>query len=207
MWTRFLTIALLTFVAATAVAEQGTVYKWVDSDGVVHYGDSIPAEYAELPKQVLNDHGVTVEHLEGKKTPEQIEAERVASELNARRQLQRRADQTLLATYLSVDEINMHRDRRIELFQAQARVTELYLRNLDSRLNALLTEASGFRPYSRDVDAPFIDPGLAKDVRETKTTIERHQQNLRKYQADEQQIVARFEGDVSRFKKLKGLDD
>ena len=54
----------------------------------------------------------------------------------------------MLATYLTIDEIVMHRDRRVELFQAQARVTELYLRNLQRRLDSLREEASKFRPYS-----------------------------------------------------------
>ena len=58
----------------------------------------------------------------------------------------------------------MHRDRRIELFQEQARVTELYLRNLQRRMDSLLEEASGYQPYSDDPDAPIIDPDLANDI-------------------------------------------
>jgi len=194
-------------MASGAAADQGRVYKWVDNEGVVHYGDSIPAEYAELPKQVLNDHGVTVDYLQGKKTPEEIEAERKARQLELERELQLRADRALLATYLSVDEILLHRDRRVELFQAQARVTELYLRNLDRRLGSLREDASKFKPYSSDEDAPMMDSDLAEDIQETTATIKRHKRNLNKYQTDEQQIIARFDGDISRFRALKGLDD
>ena len=203
----FITGVLLTLVAAAAVAEQGRVYRWVDDDGVVHFDDNIPAEYAELPMQILNDHGVTIDELQGKKTPEEIEADRKARELDLQKELQRRADLALLATYLSEDEILMHRDRRVELFQAQARVTELYLRNLDTRLNSLLIEASKYKPYSKEDGAPTIDPSLAEDLLETKNTIQRHQRNLTKYQTDEQQIIARFDGDIHRFRTLKGLDD
>ena len=187
-------------------ADTRKVYKWVDEDGVVHYGDSIPAEYAELPKEVVNDHGVTVANLAGKKTPEEIEAERIEKERLLAVELQRRADQALLATYLSVDEILMHRDRRVELFQAQSRVTELYLKNLERRLEKLRSEASNFQPYSENPDAPMIDGDLAEDLRKTKEIISRHQRNLKKFQADEQQIVARFDGDITRFKALKGID-
>lgn len=194
-------------LVSVAAADQGRVFRWVDNDGVVHYGDSIPAEYAELPKQILNDHGVTVRSLQGKQTPEEIEATRVAKELELQKELQRRADLALLATYLSEEEILLHRDRRVELFQAQARVTELYLRNLDMRQNELLIEAAKFKPYSTDDNAPEIDPELAKDLMETKKTIDRHQKNLLKYQANEQQVIARFDGDISRFRALKGLDD
>ena len=127
---------------------------WVDKDGNIYYGDSIPPEYAEQPKQVLNDQGVTVDHLAGKKTEEEILAERKAAELEEQIELQQRADQALLATYVNVDEIIMHRDRRVELYQAQARVTELYLRNAQRRLNSLERDAKRYKPYSSDPNAP-----------------------------------------------------
>lgn len=198
-------VALL--AAQVAGAQEKKVYRWVDADGTLHYGDSIPAEYAEYPKQVLNDHAVIVDNLDGKKTEEQLEAERVATERRVAMELQQRADQALLATYLTVEEILMHRDRRVELFQAQSRVTELYLSNLSQRLEKLRSSASNYKPYSEDSDAPMIPDELAEDLRLTKETIERHQRNLKKFQADEQQIVARFSGDISRFKALKGIED
>ncbi len=154
---------------------------------------------------MLNEHAVTVDLLEGRKTPEQLAAEKRARQLQLQQELQLRADQALLATYLSVEEIVMHRDRRIELFQAQARVTELYLRNLERRLAKLKRDASRYRPYSDDPDAPMIDPDLVADIKETQDTIARHRENLIKFQEDEKQMVARFEGDITRFKDLKGL--
>ena len=191
---------------AVSAAETERVYKWVDETGQVHYGDSIPPEFSDLPKQVLNDHGITVDHLEGRKTPEeQVAAEKRASDLALQKELQQRADQALLQTYLTVDEIVMHRDRRIELFQAQSRVTELYLRNLERRLTKLKRDASRYRPYSEDPDAPLIEPDLVSDINDTQATIARHQQNLLKFQSDEQQMIARFEGDINRFKSLKGV--
>ena len=189
---------------AVMAGQTERVYKWVDEEGQVHYGDSIPAQYSDLPKQVLNEHAVKVEDIEGRKTDEQRAAERAAEELKIQQELQARADQALLSTYLSVDEIVMHRDRRIELFQAQSRVTELYLRNLERRLTKLKRDAAKYRPYSEDPDAPLIDPGLVADINETQDTIARHQQNLLKFQEDERLMVARFEGDINRFKTLKG---
>jgi hypothetical protein len=155
-----ITIALLTLGSSAMARNEQKVYKWTDDEGNVHYSDSIPAEYAERPKEVLNDHGVTVGELEGKKTAEQLEQERIENDRRVAQELQRRADQALLATYLSVDEIIMHRDRRVELFQAQSRVTELYLRNLDRRLQGLREEASRYKPYSTDPDAPMIERAL-----------------------------------------------
>jgi len=204
---KFLALALLTLLPYVVSADESRrVYSWVDENGVRHYGDSIPAKYAELPKRVLNEHAVKVGELEGKKTPEQIEAERIAAERRVEMELRKRADQALLATYLSVDEILLHRDRRVELFQAQSRVTELYLRNLERRLAKLHTEASQFQPYSDDPEAPMIGDVLAEDIRLTKLTINKHESNLERFRSDEQQIIARFDGDITRFKALKGID-
>lgn len=206
MYKLMLILTLLLLAPLASAATETRVFKWVDKDGIVHYGDTIPARYAELPKEVLNDHGVTVANLEGKKSPEQIEADRIENERRVAANLQKRADRALLSTYLSIEEILMHRDRRIELFQAQSRVTELYLSNLERRLETLRADASNFKPYSQNPDAPMIDDNLAENLRSTKVTIARHQRNLKKFEADEQQIIARFDGDVSRFKILKGID-
>lgn len=198
-------VALLFLLPVVAGAQQRSSYSWVDDEGVTHYGDSIPPEYADKPKNVVNEHGVTVGHIRGRKTDEELEAERAAAKLALQKELQMRADRALLATYQNVDEIEMHRDRRIELFQAQSRVTELYLRNLDRRLAQLKQESARYRPYSSDPSAEMIDPRLVREIKETEETIARHQKNLEKYQKDEHEIVERFDGDIHRFKDLKGL--
>lgn len=200
-------ICLLLPVAADAQQRERNTYRWVDDEGVIHYGDSIPPEYADQPKAVLNEQGVAVEQLEGKKTEEQLAAEARARELEVQKELQRRADQTLLSTYVTVEEILMHRDRRVELFQAQARVTELYLRNLTRRLDQLKQEAGRFKPYSSDPNAAMIDPSLVEEIDETEDSIDRHEHNLKKFRQEESDIIKRFEGDIERFRILKGLDE
>jgi hypothetical protein len=201
-----LTAVTLLLALTVQAAEPQKLYRWVDSNGTVHYGDKVPPEYAEMDKHVVNEHGITVDTVRGKKSPEELAEERRLKELRAEEELQRRADRALLATYNSIDEIVMHRDRRVELFQAQSRVTELYLRNLQRRLDSLLQEASGFQPYSDDEDAPMIDPSLSEDLAVTRETIARHEDNLKRFQMDEAQIVQRFETEMDRFRKLKGLD-
>ncbi|MDH3265832.1 MAG: DUF4124 domain-containing protein [Gammaproteobacteria bacterium] len=201
----FITVLTCLLLPLTAAAQQRPSYSWVDDEGITHFGDSIPAEYADKPKEVLNEHGVTVGHIQGKKTEEEIAAEKAAAELELQMELQRRADRALLSTYVNVAEIEMHRDRRVELFQAQARVTELYLRNLDRRLNQLKQEAGTYKPYNSDPNATSIDQDLLEDIDETESSIARHKENLKKFQSEERQIIERFEGDIQRFMILKGL--
>ena len=207
MRTESLLITILAFAGTAALADANSKhYKVVDEDGTIFYGDSVPPEYTDYEKEVVNDHAVTIDRIDGRKSEEELAAERAAEERRIQEQLKLRADKALLATYLTVDEIRMHRDRRIELFQAQSRVTELYLRNLQRRLDKLEREASRFAPYSSDPDAEMVDPDLVAEINETKATIGRHKENLQKFQNEEQVIIARFEGDIDRFKSLKGLE-
>lgn len=201
------TLCLLAPVDADAQSAQRQTYKWVDDEGVIHYGDSVPPEYADKQKDVLNDQGVAVGLVEGKKTEEQLAAEAAAAELEVQQELQRRADKALLATYISVQEIEMHRDRRVELFRAQARVTELYLRNLTRRLGQLKKEAGRYKPYSSDPAAEPIDPSLVEEIGETEGSIARHEGNLKKFRDEERRIIDNFEGDIHRFKKIKGISE
>lgn len=184
----------------------GEVYKYEDENGVTVITDKPPPESSDFPKQIINEEGVGIGTIEGKKTEEQIRQEKEAAELEMQKELQRRADQALLNTYINVDEIIMHRDRRVELYQAQARVTELYLRNSQRRLNSLERDARRFKPYSSDPNAPMVDESLLQDIRETRDTIKRQEQNLEKYRKSQEEIIANFAGDIERFKKLKGID-
>ena len=198
-------ITLLAFVLSPAWADK-KYYKYVDENGNVVLGDKIPVEDSERKKYVVNDYGVELGRIEGRKTEAELAAERRAEEQQLAMELRLRADRALLNTYLTIEEIMLHRDRRVELFQAQARVTELYLRNLERRLEMLKKRSRNFSPYSDDEDAPMIDSDLLADLQETEATIVKHNANLENYKQEEEQIRARFEGDIERFKHLKGLE-
>jgi hypothetical protein len=208
--------AILLVVAAVALPSVGSaqqrgdtkLYKWTDRDGVVHYGDKIPPEYANLDRNVLNEQGVSVAFEEGEITAAEravieererkLEAERAAKAEIARR------DRMLLETYLSVSDIEDLRDRRLELLESQIKVTELYLGNLRKRLVGLQAEASNFKPYTTREDAPQIPENLALDIRRTTASISLYEQTLARTRSDQQTLRASFDGDIARFRELKG---
>ncbi|MEM1440115.1 MAG: DUF4124 domain-containing protein [Pseudomonadota bacterium] len=193
--------ALATLLVAGAHAA-ATVYSWVDENGVVHFGDSIPPEYAEQEKLILNEQGVRVGRIAGKATEEELEAMRLEAEAKAREELARRADRALLATYLSVNEIERHRDRRVELLDAQSKVTELYLNNLRKRLVSLLDEASNFKPYTVDPDAPMIRPALADDIKLTKDRIFTYEGRLAAHKREADNLREDFRVAIARYSEL-----
>src|ERR1044072_5368396 len=58
-----------------ATTTTGKLYKWVDENGIVHYGDSVPAEYSNRERQVLNEQGVPIKTLQKELTPDEMAAE------------------------------------------------------------------------------------------------------------------------------------
>lgn len=200
-----LAIAAL-LLSATAAAQK--LYRWVDDKGVVHYGDSIPPEFANRDRSILNQHGVAVGFEEGEVTPEERAAleQREAEEAAEREQraLANRRDNMLLETYLSVADIEDLRDRRIELLESQIKVTELYLTNLRKRLVALQEEASNYKPYTAKADAPQVPQNLAVDLSRTAASINNYERMLARTREDQELLRASFEKDIERFKELKG---
>ncbi|MFK8052637.1 MAG: DUF4124 domain-containing protein [Woeseiaceae bacterium] len=193
-------LAIALFGAHIAHAEQ--VYRWVDENGQVHFGDSVPAEYAEQEKLIMNEDGVTIGRIAGRATPEEIAAIRAAEEAKAAKERARRADRALLATYLSVGEIERHRDRRVELLESQAKVSQLYLNNLRKRLISLLDDASGFKPYTVDPDAPMIRPVLADDIKDTKDRILKYEGRIADHRREAKSLRDEFQLAIDRYTRL-----
>jgi hypothetical protein len=192
-------------LGASAATKQ-KLYRWVDENGVVHVGDTIPAEYADQDKDILNDKGVTVGQLEGRVTDEELAEAARQEQLRASAERARRADKALLATYLSIDEIEAHRNRRIELLEAQARVSELYLKNLRRRMVKLQDEAANYKPYSANPDAELIAPDLAEDMSETKDRVIRYESRLANARRELDAVREEFEFVITRYAELTGVN-
>ena len=57
--------SLVAFSGAAGAAGNGrTLYKWVDDQGVTHYGDRIPPEYAGQEQHIINAQGIEINRLE-----------------------------------------------------------------------------------------------------------------------------------------------
>lgn len=198
----------LLLLLLTPVAQADSLYKWVDENGVVHYGDAIPAEVAEKERHVLNQHGVTKEVLERAKTMEELRAmEEAQKEIERQRhaaRVQAENDRILLDTYLSEDEIEMLRDRRILALEARIGLTRHYLNNLRVRWDELERDAATYNfPYQPDSDLPPIPEDLAKDIVYTENAMAEHMTTLRDLREQQAAIRAEFEKDIERFRFLK----
>ena len=170
------------------------LYTWTDDKGVVHYGDSVPPEYANRDRNLLNTQGVRVGFEEGEVTESEraeIAKKKAAADAAAAVQAEiDRHDKMLLQTYIAVADIEDLRNRRLELLESQIKVTELYLNNLRKRLVMLQDEAAIFKPYTAKPDAPQIPENLALDISRTTASINNYEKMLSKTRTDQTTLRA-----------------
>jgi len=195
--------ALAVSAPSTGPSNNGRVlYKWVDSDGVTHYGDRVPPEYASQEQHILNSRGYEIDHRDAQKTAQQLAADerkRLETEQSQTR------DKNLLSTYASVQEIERLRDQRVQLVADQIKVTNQFLETLNGRMKKMRADTQRYRPYSDDPKAPPMPDQMAEDLVRLTTDMRTQQQNLQQKRAEESSMSIQFESDIDRFKELKHI--
>lgn len=182
------------------------MYRWIDDDGVTRMGHFLPADQAGKAHEVLNARGLVVRSvpadpsLTDPATREAAAAEQRAADQRAA-EIARR-DAMLLNAYLTVEDIEALRDRRLDMMDSQIQVTENYLQELRERLARLEREAQRYQPYNEDPAAPPIDEKLATELSDTLSSIMLYEQNLAEARERQQELAHEFASDIVRFREL-----
>ncbi|MBM5812485.1 MAG: DUF4124 domain-containing protein [Gammaproteobacteria bacterium] len=202
-----LTALLLGLLAGAADAQSGgkKLYRWVDKTGQVHYGDTIPPEYANQDREVLNQRGVAVGREQGEVTAEEAKAQEAAARAEREARERQRRDRMLLSSYQSVQEIEVLRDRRIELVDSQLTIQEQSLANLRKRHADLEKQAARYQPVNKDPGAEPLPEGLAADLERSRSDIATQAANLAKKREERASILAAFAADIQRFQELRAV--
>jgi Domain of unknown function (DUF4124) len=175
-------------------------YRWVDENGVVHYGDTMPPQYSQQESSVLNSRGVEVSRRTAPKTPAEL-AEEERQQQEILRQKQR--DSFLLMTYTSVKDIEDLRDLRLDQIKGQRLAAEQYVAGLQDRLIALQGRAMNFKPYSDKKAARRMPDELADDLVRALNEMRAQQTALAAKDSEESTMRAQFQSDIDRYKELR----
>jgi chromosome segregation ATPase len=196
---------LATTLAAGALAQDKTpkLYKWVDKQGVVHYGSSVPPEYANQQLDVLNSQGVTIKTLNAPKTPAEIAKEQqtqaAVAEKTQQDEQQQANDQMLRDTYTSVLDIQRDRDSRLAAMDSQIKLTNNAISGLQKTLADYQARATELTQAHKPVPA-----NLKNSMDSVQQQLEADQQLLLQQQQSEQATRERYEAYITRFKQLQG---
>lgn len=185
--------------AAQTTTKKGPVaYRWVDEQGVVHYGDAIPPQYAQQARAELNREGIEVGHADAQKSSEQQKAEQRARADLLR---QRQHDSFLVSTYTSVKDIEALRDSRLTQLQGQRTAAQQYVDSLHARLGTLQMRALNFAPYSSP-DGRRMPDDLAENLVRTLNEMRTQSAALAAQSDQEKTLREQFDADIQRYKEL-----
>jgi hypothetical protein len=222
-------LALVLLSAATAASAQSTLFRCVDEKGVTHYGETMPAACAKKDVTELSKQGRTLRKLDAPLTPEQqkakVEAEAKQRENDKKVAQQKQKDLALLGTYGAEREIDMIRDKDVLQFDQRKRFLDARIADVEARLEKVTNQMefyiAGRRKPAKEKEAKEKD-AKEKDAKEAKSTEPQVpaqlqadfdrvtndrtnlQQEIARLEVDRRAVVARYETEKDRFRRLKG---
>src|SRR5512140_1312940 len=126
---------LVSAVALSAVISlnaEAKLYKWVDNDGITHYGEIIPPEYAS--KEAVKLEKGRIRKRREEEAPKVVQEDPATKK--ARIEAERR-DNALLATYSNEQEIDLARDRNLQQVEARVASFATMLKSAQDNLASL----------------------------------------------------------------------
>ena len=191
--------------AALFTSVQAGFYRWVDDDGTIHYSDSLPPQESQRKQDILNEHGRTVKSIAAPKTIGELEQEerlaKIEAEKNRLKQKSEHRDRTLLAMYLTVDDIELVRDERIATVQSAIEITKLRKKKFTKKLREL--DASEQRINADGNKTPNWLITSRKHYQEQLANVN----DILKIKNREKLVIKkRFSGDINRYLELKQPD-
>lgn len=196
-------MALMMCVAAPAWAAK-QMYRWVDAQGKVHYGDTIPPEYAKQGNKEMTKSGRVVKETPPGLTPEQIkaraEAEARDKEALEKNEEQKRKDKALLASFTTVDELDLAEKRNLEAMDLQIKSNELRIKSVQGRLDGLKKQEALMASRKKP-----IPPDLTESIKQTESEIAHLRGNIADVNREKDALRVRYAADKKRYMELKGM--
>ena len=146
--------ASLLLMSSTAYAD-GKIVKWVDSNGITHYGDKLPAQEAGRNNSEMNNQGIVVR--------KNTLSDKKDAVIDQQKFEQQRKEKILLASYTSPEEIDLARDRNLQLDQAALQALTQQKINVSNSSRHKNKTAEGFIARQKP-----IPPHLSEELKLSK---------------------------------------
>lgn len=192
---------LLVALLLTAFTANAAMYRWVDSNGRVHYGDTLPSTYQKSGAAEMNKQGNVIKRTQSE-AERKAEAEHLAEQKRMQVEAQKQAqqDRALTSTYTTEAEIDLTRDRALEHHKLAIKGAEIRFKAVEANLAELNARVAAIQKSGRPV-APNLKEQVAQATNERlelKRTILTNEEAMVK-------VRERYETDKERFRTLKGL--
>ena len=195
-------VVVITILLTSSFAAQAKMYKWVDEEGQMHFGDKIPPRYQVKAHDELNSSGVVTQHRKAAKTVEEkaeeyrLERERKKVALELKKKQQR--DRVLLDTYTTERDLIVARDSRIEAIDSQINLAKTIIDDSNKKLESLEKKITQVKASNREVP-----PDLYKKIDSESEQVKVQSEVMGNHKKRRDKISIQFDDYIERFKVLK----
>ncbi len=199
---RFLFLVTTAVLLSSSFVVQAKMYKWIDEDGQMHFGDKIPPRYLVKEHDEINEQGVVLKHKERAKTTEEkaeeyrLERERKKVALVEKKKKQR--DRVLLDTYTTERDLIVARDSRLEAIESQINLAETIINDSNNKLGSMEKKITQIKESNREVP---LD--LYKKIDSEKQQVKVQTEVMNNHIKRRDKISVQFGDYIERFKVLK----
>ena len=201
----FAAVALIAGLAAHAQSTPNTGnlrYRWQDGQGLSHFSDSLSAEAMKYGYDLINDRGLTVQHVPRQLSPEErVAANKLAAAEAARQRIARdraNADAQMLAAYPDEASYRMSQQQLLDTIDQQIRTTELNLRGQEKALTDLLSRAGEIERAKKPVPEYLIG-----SIATQRSVVTAQRSVLLRQQTERAQDVQQQVRDLAHYRALK----
>lgn len=184
-------------------AEAQTVYRWIDEDGEVHYGHSVPPEHTRRGYEVLGRDGIVRERVEPAPTADEVAERRAqrqrAQELAEQQRSREARDRMLLISHGSEQSILSSMEMELVALNSQRASIRVALDQVEHRFERLLSEAAEHSDEGQPVPAR-----LQESLDDVRAELRRLRSDQAALDEREDTIRARYQEDIERFRELMG---
>lgn len=190
--------SLALLLAFAAGAADAATYRWVDAQGRVHYGDTLPDTYQQSGATEFNKQGRAVKRTQSDAERRTEAAARAEAEQRKRDTAERaRQDRALLASYASVEEIELARERTLDHHRAAISSAETRALAVGKTLAALNVRKKALLQAGRPVPAP-----LEGQLRQSNLELEDLKREIVRLETALHETNERFAQDKARYREL-----
>ena len=197
-YSRLLIIMMSALITANV---QAGLYRWVDENGTVHYGDKVPAKYLKQEHDELNEHGTTVKkHDRAMTTEERAEKKRQEAErkrLENEKRAQALRDRVLTDTYTTERDLIAARDARLDAIDSQLQLSKDIIESSTKKVERTEKVIENLKASGKMVP----EATYAKLERE-KLQLATQKGVQQGHQIKREEVIVQFEGYIKRFREL-----
>jgi len=192
-------------LAVTPPAMAQKIVCWKDKTGkVVGCGDRVPPEFQKNESKTLDSHGITrqtsvsaeeaakLKAGEDKKAALKIEEDRRIAE-------QRRQDTALVNTYTTTKEIDVRRDRELQVVDLQIQQLKA---SVKGAVDAHTTQKARYANFEKRGKVP---DNVKDDLKQAADEEDRVKGRIAEKEKDKESIATSYAQQKARFIELKGL--